>query len=58
MALESVGFHIVNIKGSHWRYAHPSLARDVTIPYRRPVKRVYVQKAIEAIDEVTGDDRS
>ena len=55
-ALESVGFTLVNVAGSHYRYAHPALARDVTIPYRRPVKPVYVQTAIKAIDEVTRDD--
>ena len=56
-ALESVGFTLVNVRGSHWRYSHPALVKDITIPYRRPVKRVYVQIALKAIDEVTRDDR-
>ena len=57
-ALESVGFEVANIVGSHWRYAHPELARDIVIPYRRPVLRVYVRTALKAIDEVTGNDGS
>lgn len=55
-ALESVGFILVNVRGSHYRYVHPDLTHDVTIPYRRPVKRVYVQNVIKAIDEVMSDD--
>ena len=57
-ALESAGFEVVNIVGSHWRYAHPNLTRDVVIPYRRPVLRVYVRVALKAIDEVTSNDRN
>ncbi|MXY88008.1 MAG: type II toxin-antitoxin system HicA family toxin [Dehalococcoidia bacterium] len=55
-ALESVGFTLVNVTGSHYRYSHPDLVRDATIPYRRPLKRIYVQNALKAIDEVTSDD--
>ena len=57
-ALESVGFTLERISGSHYRYFHPALARSLIIPYRRPVLRVYVRDAIEAIDEVMNDDDS
>ena len=55
-ALESVGFTLERISGSHYRYFHPVLSRSLVIPYRRPVLRVYVRDAIEAIDEVMSDD--
>jgi len=55
-ALESVGFSLVGITGSHWRYAHPALSRRLTIPYRKPLKPVYVRDALKAIDEVFDDD--
>lgn len=54
--LESVGFTLERISGSHYRYFHAALARSLIIPYRRPVLRVYVRDAIEAIDEVMNDD--
>ena len=56
-ALESVGFEVVHVTGSHWRYAHPALSRKLVIPYHRPVLPVYVRNALKAIDEVTRDDR-
>ncbi len=55
-ALESVGFELVNIVGSHWHYRHRSRAGKLVIPYRRPVLPVYVRNALKAIDEVTNDD--
>ena len=55
-ALESVGFSVVGINGGHWRYSHPALSRKLVIPYRRPLKPVYVRDAPKAIDEVFSDD--
>lgn len=55
-ALESVGFTLEGITGSHWRYGHPALQRKLVIPYRRPLKPAYVRDALKAIDEVFGDD--
>ena len=57
-ALESVGFTLERVRGSHYRYSHPALARNLIIPYRRPLRPVYVKDALKAIDEVTGDDDS
>ena len=57
-ALESVGFTLERIRGSHYRYSHPALARNLIIPYRKPLSPVYVRDALKAIDEVMGDDDS
>jgi predicted RNA binding protein YcfA (HicA-like mRNA interferase family) len=46
------GFELRSVHGSHWIYKHPGLARRLAIPYRRPLKPIYVQQAINAIDEV------
>ncbi|MXY36651.1 MAG: type II toxin-antitoxin system HicA family toxin [Dehalococcoidia bacterium] len=54
-ALESVGFELVNIVGSHWHYRHPARPGLVSVPFRRPIKRTYVREALEAIDEVMND---
>ncbi len=55
-ALEWAGFTLVRVKGSHYHYRHPALPELVSIPYRRPVRRVYVRQALRAIDEVLSDD--
>lgn len=39
-------------KGSHFIATRPGKRGRVTIPRRNPVKTVYVQLALEAIDEV------
>ena len=57
-ALESVGFTLERIRGSHYRYSHPALARNLIIPYRRPLRPVYVKDALKAIDKVMSDDDS
>ena len=56
--LESVGFELIRSQGSHYHYHHPALLELVSIPYRRPVKPVYVRKALKAMDEVMNDDRN
>ncbi len=55
-ALESAGFTLVHVRGSHWRYRHPRREDAVVVPYRRPVKQVYVRDALKAIDEVMRND--
>lgn len=55
-ALEWAGFTLVRVKGSHYHYRHPALPELISIPYRRPVRRVYVRQALRAIDEVLRDD--
>jgi len=53
-ALEDAGFTLEATTASHWIYRHPDLARNLSIPYRRPLKPAYVRMAIDAIEEVTG----
>jgi predicted RNA binding protein YcfA (HicA-like mRNA interferase family) len=50
--LERYGFELRSVRGSHWIYKHPQLARRLAIPYRRPLKPIYVTQAVHAIDEV------
>lgn len=37
---------------SHFTYRHPDLVDILTIPYKRPIKAVYVKKAIAAIQQL------
>ena len=50
--LEDAGFGLDRIKGSHWIFVHSVSGQTLSIPYRRPLKPVYVRTAIAAIDEV------
>lgn len=53
LALEEAGFNLEATSASHWVYRHPRLARNLSIPYRRPLKPAYVRIALDAIAEVT-----
>ena len=37
---------------SHYNYYHPSLPDLLCIPYARPIKAIYVKRAINAIEEI------
>jgi hypothetical protein len=37
---------------SHYKVAHARLAEKLTIPYRRPIKPVYIRKFVAFIDAV------
>lgn len=37
---------------SHYKVAHPSQATILTIPYKRPIKAIYVRKLIAFVDAV------
>jgi len=37
---------------SHFTYTHPKLEEILTIPFSRPVKAVYVKKAISAMQKI------
>lgn len=39
---------------SHYTYWHPQLPEILTVPYGRPVKAIYVKKAIAAIEKLKG----
>jgi hypothetical protein len=38
--------------GSHYKIAHPSLAEKLTIPYKRPIRPVYIRRLVAFIDAV------
>ncbi len=38
--------------GSHYKVSHPSQAMILTIPYKRPIKTIYIRKLIALIDAV------
>jgi hypothetical protein len=38
--------------GSHYKVAHPQMAEKLTIPYKRPIKPVYIRKLVAFIDAV------
>ena len=37
---------------SHYHYYHPDLVEILTIPYNKPIKAVYVKKAISALESL------
>ncbi|MDA8211208.1 MAG: hypothetical protein M0021_04935 [Clostridia bacterium] len=37
---------------SHYNYYHPALSELVTVPYARPIKAIYVKRAVAAIELV------
>jgi hypothetical protein len=39
--------------GSHYKVAHPRMTEKLTIPYKRPIKPVYIRKLIAFIDAVS-----
>lgn len=40
--------------GSHYKVYHPAVSRILTIPFRRPIKAVYIRMLVAFIDEVQG----
>ncbi len=42
--------------GSHYKVAHPDLQQKLTVPYRRPIKPVYIRRLVSMIDAL--EDRS
>jgi hypothetical protein len=41
--------------GSHYKVAHPRMAEKLTIPYKRPIKPVYIRKLVVFVDAVSKD---
>ena len=48
--LEDIGYVAVNRGGSHYVFTKEN-ATTLTIPYRRPVKVIYVKQVIQIIEE-------
>ena len=40
--------------GSHFKISHPSQREILTVPFRRPIKPVYIRKLVRFIDAVRG----
>jgi len=38
--------------GSHCKVAHPMMAETLTIPYKRPIKPVYIRKLVALVAAV------
>jgi len=51
--LESIGYIAVNNGGSHFVFTKDN-AISLTIPYKKPVKVVYVKQVIKIIEEEEG----
>jgi hypothetical protein len=41
--------------GSHYKVGHPRMTEKLTIPYKRPIKPVYIRKLVAFIDAVRKD---
>jgi hypothetical protein len=46
-----IGFEPPN-KGSHAKVSDPSQIEIVTVPFKRPIKPVYIRKLVEYVDAV------
>jgi hypothetical protein len=38
--------------GSHYKISHPSQREILTVPFRRPIKPVYIRKLVRFVDAV------
>lgn len=38
--------------GSHYKVGHPRLAEKLTIPFKRPIKAVYIRRLVALVDAV------
>lgn len=41
-----------NSDGSHHVFSFPGIDEDVTVPYKRPIKPIYVRKFLALVDAV------
>lgn len=46
------GFKVRNNGSSHYVYYHTDLVDNITIPKNRPVKPIYIKKALKAFESV------
>lgn len=38
--------------GSHYKVAHPRMAEKLAIPFKRPIKAVYIRRLVAFVDAV------
>lgn len=48
--LEKEGYQGINSGGSHWVFRKEG-EESITIPYKRPVKIIYVKKVLEILEK-------
>ena len=41
--------------GSHYKVAHARVTEKLTIPYKRPIKPIYIRKLVAFVDAVSKD---
>lgn len=61
MLLMGFGFTLARISGSHqiYEYAEGDIWRQVIVPlHGRKVKKLYVKKAVEVVDELFPDEET
>lgn len=48
------GIHCESVRGggSHFKIAHPRLAAKLTVPFKRPIKPVYIKHLVAFADSV------
>ncbi len=46
--LEDQGYSAINTGGSHWVFRKDGVD-SITIPYKRPIKIIYIKKVIEIL---------
>lgn|GEM_PF-183848 len=47
-----MGIEVRNSDGSHHVFSFPGIDEDVTVPYKRPIKPVYIRKFLALVDAV------
>jgi len=54
LVLEDYGFRHVTTTGSHFSFSYTLGGQEelFTVPFRRPVKQIYVELALELIDQI------
>ena len=50
----AAGVNVRKPGGSHVVFEHPDLAEALSVPARRPIKPIYVQRFVRFIDAVRG----
>ena len=46
------GIEVRNCGGSHHVFSHPGIEDDVTVPFRRPIKAIYIKKFLALVDAI------
>ncbi len=47
-----IGIEVRNSDGSHHVFSFPGVEEDISIPFRRPVKPLYIKKFLALVDAV------